>query len=236
MRAIFKRELEGYFYTPVGYVFMGVFLTLGGVFFGAGNLAERSGNMTYLLRNMSYLWMLLCPVLTMRLFAGERTKKTDVLLFASPVSYASVVMGKFLSAASVMLLTVMLTLVYPLLVAVYGTLYVPETLVAYLGFILQGGCFIALDMWVTSLSRNQVTAAIWAFGVNLLMWLVDAVCAAIQGHFMAKVLSFISLNQRFTPFCTGQLSFANVLFALVFMGVMLFFTVRMLSAGRRKGV
>ncbi|MBE5777094.1 MAG: hypothetical protein E7326_06260 [Clostridiales bacterium] len=232
MKAIFKRELEGYFHTPVGYVFMGVFLMLGSIFFGAGNLAERSGNMTYLLRNMSYLWMLLCPVLTMRLFAGERVKNTDVLWYASPVSMAQVVGGKFLSALLVMLLTVVCTFVYPLLVAIYGKLYLAETLVAYLGFILQGGCFIALDMAVTASSRSQVTAAIWAFGVNLIIWLSDAVSAALGTHALARVLAFFSLNQRFTPFAAGQLSFANMGYALIFMAAMLFVCVRVLDARR----
>ena len=232
MKAIFKRELEGYFHTPVGYVFMGVFLMLGSIFFGAGNLAERSGNMTYLLRNMSYLWMLLTPVLTMRLFAGERVKNTDVLWYASPISMADVVGGKFLSALFVMLLTVVCTFVYPLLVAIYGKLYLAETLVAYLGFILQGGCFIALDMAVTVSSRSQVTAAIWAFGVNLIIWLSDAVSAALGTHVIAKVLAFFSLNQRFTPFAAGQLSIANIGYALIFMAAMLFVCVRTLDARR----
>lgn len=232
MKAIFRRELEGYFYTPVGYVFMGVFLMLGSVMFGAGNLAERSGNMTYLLRNMSYLWMLLCPVLTMRLLAGERTRGTDALLFSSPTPLFSQVLGKFFSALLVMLLTVLLTLIYPLLVVCFGKLYLQETLVAYLGFVIQGACFIALDMMVTSLAKSQVTAAILAFGVNLLIWLSDAVSAALRGHIAADVLRFFSLNQRFTPFAAGQLSFANLLYGFLFIAVMLYLCVRMLDARR----
>ena len=80
MRAIYARELQGYFFTPIGYVFIGIFLLLSSVFFGVGNLTERSGNILILLRNMSYLWMLLCPVLTMKLVAGERQSHTDQLL------------------------------------------------------------------------------------------------------------------------------------------------------------
>ena len=95
MRAIYLRELQGYFFTPVGYVFMGVFLMLGSVFFGAANLAARSGDMMTLLRNMSYLSMLLSPVLTMRLMAGEKGRHTDQLLFSSPCPLHSIVSGKF---------------------------------------------------------------------------------------------------------------------------------------------
>lgn len=234
MRAIFRRELQGYFFTPIGYVFMGVFLLLGGIFFGAGNLAERSSNMTYLLRNMSYLWMLLCPVLTMRLFAGERSRGTDQLLLAAPVSLTSIVLGKFFAACTVMIMTVLLTFVYPILIILFGKLYFAETAVAYLGFVLQGGCFIALDILLTVLSHSQVTAAILAFGANLAIWLTDAVAAALHGHFSASVLAFFSLNQRFTPFAAGQFSTANVVYGLLFMGVMLFLSVQLLNI-RRNG-
>lgn len=232
MGAIYRRELQGYFYTPTGYVFMGVFLALGSVFFGAGNLAERSGNMMILLRNMGYLWMLLSPVLTMRLLAGERGKHTDQLLFSSPCSLSGIVAGKFFAAFTVMLLTVFLTALYPILVAIFGTLYVPETLVGYLGFIIQGGCFIALDMLVSTAAHNQITAVIFAFGVNLFVWLMDALAAALQGTWIAEALGYISLYQRFTPFAQGQLSFANILYGILFMFVMLFLCVRILDARR----
>ncbi|MBR6524603.1 MAG: ABC transporter permease subunit [Clostridia bacterium] len=232
MRAIFRRELQGYFFTPIGYVFVGVFLLLGGIFFGAGNLAERSGNMTYLLRNMSYLWMLLCPILTMRLFAGERSRGTDQMLLSSPVSLTSIVLGKFFAACTVMMITVVLTFTYPVLVILFGKLYFAETAATYLGFILQGGCFIALDILLTSLAHSQVTAAILAFGVNLAVWLSDAVATALHGHVAASVLSFFSLNQRFTPFAMGQISYANLLYSLLFMSAMLFLCVRILNRQR----
>lgn len=106
MRAIFKRELQGYFYTAAAYVYMGVFLTLGCVFFAINNLAARSSDLNNLLWMMSYLWMLLTPILTMRSFAGERKARTDQLLLTSPVSLWGVVGGKFLAACAVLLCSV----------------------------------------------------------------------------------------------------------------------------------
>ena len=102
MRAIFKRELQGYFYTAAAYVYMGVFLTLGCVFFAINNLAARSSDLNNLLWMMSYLWMLLCPVLTMRLLAEEKQKRTDQLLLTSPVSLPGIVLGKYLAAVTVL--------------------------------------------------------------------------------------------------------------------------------------
>ena len=86
MSVIWKREFRAYFYTPVGYVFLGVFLVVSSVLFYLGILQPRSGDLPTLIGEMSYLWMLVCPVLTMRLLAEEKQKKTDQLLLTSPVS------------------------------------------------------------------------------------------------------------------------------------------------------
>jgi hypothetical protein len=144
MLAIYRREIQSYFYTSAAYVFLGVFLTLGSIFFGVSNLAARSGNLLALLSELSYLWMLLSPILTMRLIAGEKRQHTDQMLFASPCPIGGLVLGKYFAACSVLLLAVLATGVYALIVAVYGKLYIGETAAGYLGLILQGCAFIAL--------------------------------------------------------------------------------------------
>ena len=159
MLAIWKRELQSYFYTPVGYVFMGVFLALSGTFFYMLILGSRSSDVLTFLGQLSYLWMLLSPVLTMRLLAEEKQKRTDQLLLTSPVSLPGIVLGKYLAAFTVMIFTVLLTLIYVLIIAMYGAVYPSELLVGYLGFILQGGAFLALDLFISGCASSQVTAA-----------------------------------------------------------------------------
>lgn len=226
MRAIFKRELQAYFYTPAAYVYMGVFLILGSVFFAVNNLAARSSDILSLLWMLSYLWMLLTPVLTMRSFAGERSGHTEQMILTSPVSITGVVAGKFLAAAVVLLLTVLLSLVYVLIAAVYGRVYVGEIVCGYLGFILQGCAFIALDMLVSARSKTVMTAAIWSLGANLALWLADVVSAAVNVDFVRRILDFISLYKRFQPFELGQFSYAGALYFIAFILLMLFFAVR----------
>ncbi|MBQ7455845.1 MAG: ABC transporter permease subunit [Clostridia bacterium] len=232
MKAIFKRELQAYFYAPAAYVFMGVFLALGSVFFAVGNLASRSGDLPSFLWNMSYLWMLLTPILTMHTYAGERKARTDQLLYTSPVSMAGVAVGKYLAGCAVLGLTVLLSAVYALIVALYGKLYVGEALCCYLGFILQGCAFLALDMLVSARARTPVTAALWAFGVNLLLWLLDVLSSAVSVAAVSRALSFVSLYKRYAPFQQGQLSYASALYFAAFIALMLFFTVRTLDARR----
>ncbi|MFR3797922.1 MAG: ABC transporter permease [Christensenellales bacterium] len=152
MRAIWKRELQAYFLTPTGYVFMGVFLLLSSVMFYLQIMQARSSDLPTFVGQMSYLWMLLSPVLTMRLLAEERQRRTDQLLLTSPVSLSGMVLGKYAAAYTVMAATVVLTLGFVAVVAVYGRVYPAEMAVAYLGFI----CGIPRLLFI---STKQVTAA-----------------------------------------------------------------------------
>ena len=232
MPAIYRKEMQSYFYTPAAYVFMGVFLTLSGLFFGLTNLRERSGNLLTLMSMLGYLWMLLSPVLVMRPGAGERAKGTDKLWYSSPCSLTAVVTGKYLAACTVLMLTIGMTFFYAAIVAIWGTLYVAETLVGYLGLILQGCAFLALDLLVSCAVASQATAVIIGVGANLAVWLSDLLADAAGGTVLESVLNFISLYQRFVPFAQGQLRFSCVLYYLAFIFCMLFLCVRVTDRRR----
>lgn len=231
MLAIYRRELKSFFYTPAAYVFIGVFLMLGSVFFIIGNLAGRSSNLLLLLSNMSYLWMLLSPILTMKLLTINQTG-TDRLLYSSPISLTAIVTGKFFAACTVMLCAVVLSFVYPILVAIYGHLYMAETLTGYVGFILQGCAFIALDMLVSCFCQSPVTASIASFGMNLLLWLGGIFAEALETKVVSDVFAFIDLYNRVEPFLQGRLNFASLIYDLSFISIMLFLCVRVLDARR----
>ena len=156
MWRIFRRDWLAYFRTPVGYVFMGVFLTLSGLIFYLYNLQNLSGDLLTFLSQLTLLVMLLSPLLTMRLISEERQKRTDQLLLTSPVGVGSIVAGKYLAAASVMLMTVFLTNLYTLIIAFCGKVYMGEWIVGYLGFSLQSLSFLALDLFVTCLDQKSV--------------------------------------------------------------------------------
>ena len=235
MLSIWKRELQGYFYTPVGYVFMGVFLTLSSVIFFLTIMQSRSSDLLTFIGTMSYLWMLLCPVLTMRLIAEEKQKRTDQLLLTSPVSLPGIVLGKYLAAVTVMLLTVLLTGLFVLIVALYGQVYPGELLVGYLGFVLQGCAFIALDLFISGCTSNQVTAVVAAFGANFVLWMLDLIQSAIRIDWVNGLLSFFSLYERTEPFLMGQLSFASVGYDVFFAAAFILLTIHAMDARRYRG-
>ena len=222
MNTIRKRELQGYFYTSVGYVFIGVFLIISSILFYVGILKPRSGELPNFIYTMSYLWMLLCPILTMRLLAEEKQKKTDQLLLTSPVSLPGIVMGKYLAAVTVLLITAGMTLRFVLVVASYGRVYPAELAVNYLGFILQGCALVALDLFLSGCAGTPVTAAVLAYGANLMLWILDEMYSLIQADWISEILKFLSLYRRNENMIRmGQLSIAAILYDFSFIAAFL---------------
>ena len=231
MILIWKRELQGYLYTPVMYIFLIVYLSLSSIFFVIGNIAARSGNMLSLLSNMSYLWMLLTPVLTMRLLsAGD--SGGDQLLYNSALPLSSIVIGKYLASVTVLLAAILLSWLYPVLIAVFGTLYWQETLAGYLGFFMLGLDFLAVDLLVASLTKTPVTALVAGFGVNLFIWLSDLLLKVVAVPGISGAAEAISLYRRLSPFLSGRIGLGDIVYNLTFAMLMLFFCVRILELRR----
>lgn len=233
MTAVWRKELRSFFLTPVGWVFMSVYLALASLFFYLDILATRSSELLRFIMDLNLLWMFLTPVLTMRLLAEERARRTDQLLFTSPASAAAVTLGKYLAALTVMLATVALTFVYVLVIALYGRVWPGELLTGYLGLIFQGCAFAAVDLLVSAFVRTPVNAAAAGFGVNLALWMVD-MAAEKAPRWLSAILSSVSLYERNYPLMMGQLSFASLLFFASVTAMALGLTVLVLGRHRWK--
>ena len=233
MRAIWKRELKSYFETPVGYAFLGVFLLVSSLLFYGSILRQHSGDLPTFIGQMSYLWMLLSPVLTMRLLAEEKQKRTDQLLRTSPVSLTGIVLGKYLAAVTMLLITALATGMYAAVVAIYGRIYPAELVVNYLGFVLQGCCFVALDLYLSGCAGTPVIAAVMGFGANFLLWMMDLIRDEVSLPWAAETLEFLSLYSRNEPFLMGQMSWAGVVYEISFSALFLVLTI--LHLDRRRG-
>ena len=206
MFAIFKRELRAYFLTPIGFLYMGFFLLATGIFFTFGNLLSQRSQYTGFLGSILFIYLFAVPLLTMRLFSEEKRQKTDQLLLTSPVSIARIVGGKFLAALALYGMTLAVTVFYTVVIAVYGDLAVWETLGSYLGFLFLGASYIAVGLFVSAGTENQITAALVSFFALLMIWIIDPIAQAAPsdiraGLIFAAVLAagavfFLYLNTR----------------------------------------
>jgi ABC-2 type transport system permease protein len=206
MFAIFKRELKAYFLTPVGYLFMGLFLLLTGYFFTQSNLFTGYSQYAGFLGSVLIIYLFAIPILTMRLFSEEKRQRTDQLLLTSPVSIAGIVCGKFLAALAVFSGTLVVTVAYAVVIALYGDLQLWETLGSYIGFIFLGACYIAVGIFISAGTENQFIAALVSFFALLFILLIDYVGQIVPSDMRSGIISmsvllaaliiFLYLNTR----------------------------------------
>ena len=175
MLTIFSKELKSYFHSAVGYIFMTVFLLISGLFFALYNLVQGSGYYNDVIFNMTFIFLFLVPILTMKMLSNESREKTDQLLLTSPLKVWEIVMGKFLAAVALFVITVCITFIYPIILSKFGQIALGEAIGGYIGFILMGACFISVGLFISSLTDNLVTAGVGTFGALFLIWIIDSV-------------------------------------------------------------
>jgi len=250
---IFKKEMRLYFTSPVAWVVFTMFLLIGGYFFysifafytlasmqSAMNPAMgRDLNVTDsvmrpLFSNISVILLLLMPLVTMRLFAEERRSGTIELLLTYPVRDGAVLAGKYLAAFALYAIMIALTLLYPGIVVYFARLEWGPVLTGYLGLLLMGGTFIAVGVCASSLTENQIVAAITTFGVLLLLWVLGW-SADYAGGTAGRVLQHLSLLEHNDSFAKGVLDTKDIIYYANFIVLALFLTLRSLEARRWNG-
>jgi ABC-2 type transport system permease protein len=228
MLAIYKRELKSYFYSPIAYVIIGLFFVFTSILFMLSNLYATNADMSGVIGTMGFLLIFFVPIITMRSIAEDRKNGTEVLLATSPVTLTSRVIGKFLAAFTVFMSITVLTMIYPLILSAYGKLSFGILFGQYLGFILMGFAFIAVGIFASSLTENQIIAAVIGVVMLFIVWLLDAVSTSIGG-FIGKVMQWISLMTRYQDFNYGDLKLSNVVYLISVAVIFIFLTIRIID-------
>ena len=250
---IFKKEMRLYFTSPVAWVIITMFLFIAGYFFYsifafytlasmqsamnpqmARELNVTDSVLRPLFSNVSVILLLLMPLITMRLFAEERRSGTIELLLTYPVRDGAVLVGKYLAALALYAIMLALTLLYPGILIYFARVEWGPLLTGYLGLLLMGATFLAVGIFASSLTENQIVAAITTFGTLLLLWVVGWSAEYVGGPW-GRVLSHLSILEHFDTFARGVLDTKDVIFYLDVTIVALFLTLRSLEARRWKG-
>jgi ABC-2 type transport system permease protein len=273
--AIARREIRTYFTSPLAYVVIGVFLFLCGVFFfsylrGFSDLCLRFSNNPYYSQMLNVndmvirpvfnvigiIFLLMIPVVTMRLLAEERKSGTAELLFTCPVTTGQVVLGKYLGAAFLLIVMISGTLAYPLLMVTMRSAAGPDimpTLVGYLGVLLMGLAFLGVGLLISATTENQIVAAVGAFGALLFLYIIDFLARTVTttlasmmntvtfglweraglglgGPTLGDLLAKLSLTDHFQDFRKGLLDTEHVVFYLSVVFLSLFLTQRVVES------
>lgn len=250
---IFKKEMRLYFTSPIAWVILTSFALITGYFFYSifaffslasmqsmmNPMMGRELNATDsvlrpLLSNISVILLLLMPLVTMRLFAEERRSGTIELLLTYPVRDGAVLLGKYLAALAVYAAMLAITLVYPGIVLYFTRVEGGVLLTGYVGLLLMGATFLAVGVFASSLTENQIVASITTFGILLIFWVLGW-SADYAGGMWGRVLTHVSLLEHFDSFAKGVLDTKDILYYVDFTVVALFLTLRSLEARRWKG-
>ena len=241
---IFQRELRSYFQSFIAYALIAVFLLLAGYFFYSDLIMYVMWSFSkvnfrkiweFYFNDVRYLLMLTIPLLTMRLFAEEKKLGTIELLWTYPIRDWELLAGKFLASLFFLFLMLAFTTVYPIITHILYDIDIAPLSAGYLGLFLLGSSFIACGILISSLTENQIVAALGTYGVLLMFWFLTW-NEAIANEKVVNILLNISLFDRLLTFTRGAIDLRDVIFFLNFHGFFIFLTMLSLSTRKWRGM
>ena len=245
MFAIYKKELRAYFISPIGYVYTGIFLAAAALICAFTTLQQASYNTSNYFQYLIFTFIILIPLLTMRLFSEERKMRTEQLLMTSPVTITGMVFGKYLAALTLFVSSVLVSCInfFPLVSYAIaeqnansaGVHVGPEggqIVGCLVGLVLLGACFIAVGLFISSLTENQLSAAVISVATIAVMLLIGVFSDKIRVQWLRAVIDWISVLNRFDHFAYGLFDFSALLYYLSITGIFLFLTVRVYEKRR----
>lgn len=225
MWAILKKEVKSYFLSPIGYVFIGLFLAMCSVFFYLDVIVYGSLQFENMFYSASTILTFIIPILTMRMFAEERKLGTEQLLYTSPRSTASIVMGKFLASVFVIVITEICTLFYLAILYFFGTPHIQTILVTLLGFLMLSMAYISFGMFASSLTENQIIAGVITIGFFIITWFLPN---------FSPVFESLSLINMFNKFPSGLIAMEEIATYVTFTAFFVILTIIILQ--RKKSI
>ena len=226
MTAIFKREFRALFCNVTGWIFVGVTMFFYGLYFTIIQLMQGYGNIAHTLSAITFITLITAPIVTMRIFSEERKNKTDQLIMTAPVSTIKIVLGKYLALAATFGICIILMALSPLLLSFFGEVPFLTGYVALLGFFVYGLTALAIGMFVSSLTENQLISAVVSFVLLFLGYVMTNLTNMISasGNVLTKVLNCYDLYTPVNDFMGGNMNLVNLVYYLSIIALCLFLT------------
>jgi ABC-2 type transport system permease protein len=249
--AVAGKELRSYFASPIAYIVTGFWALVFGYFFyvmlyfflqrsqQAMGMGPQSVNVNqdmirYVLSNASVVVLFVLPAITMRTYSEEKRSGTIELLLTSPLTDLQIILGKFLGTLALYGAMLLVTVLYIALLFWFGRPEVKPILAGYLGLLLLGGCFLSIGLFISSLTKNQIVAAVITFVTFLMLWVIDWMASDATGT-TATVLRYLSITGHFEDFSKGIIDTKHVIYYLSLITFGLFLTAKAVDTERWKG-
>ena len=233
MKAIFKREILSYFTSPIGYIFVAVYLAISGAVFWFANLRAGSSSPSAYFIIMMFFYIILIPLLTMKLMSEERKLKTEQILLISPVSLFEMVFAKFLAAYTLFAGTFLVSCLEFCVVYLYSdSVNTANIISSAAGVLFLGGAFISIGLFMSSLTENQLIAAILSIFSIFVMLALGLVSSGIGFEPLRILVKWLSVFDRYNDFTYGLFSLSAVFYYVSIVVVFLFLTIRIYEKRR----
>lgn len=228
---ITAREFKSYLASPMAYIVIGIFLALTGFSFGSSSATYSETSISGFLQIGSLLLLLLTAVLTMRLLAEERKLGTIELLLTAPVRDSEIILGKFLGSLGIIAVMLVLTFYYPILLKVFGDPDIGPIATGYLGLFLLSCASLAIGIFASSLTSNQIVAAVVTGGILFGLWFLGSAADYLPSA-LGDVIGYFSLSNYFPDFITGIIDTRGIVYYLSVTALFLFLAIRSLENSR----
>ncbi|MCK9244963.1 MAG: ABC transporter permease [Candidatus Marinimicrobia bacterium] len=246
---IYKRDLKGYFSSPIAYVVIGLFLIVTGIFFylllssflqySYAMMMQRQNipvNVNLMMirpffLNMSVIVLFVIPMITMRSFSEEKKSGTMELLLTSPLTNWQIILGKYLATFTLYFVMVMVTFLFMVFLFIWGKPGLGPILISYLGILLMGLVLIAVGNFISSLTENQIVAAVGTFGATMLLWVIGF-AGDFAGKVFGELFKYLSIVNHFEDFSKGVFDTSHLVYYLSLTFIMLFFTYQSIESSK----
>ena len=234
MFAIYKREMRAYFTSPVGYMFCAIFFAVSAFLFMLYNVqAGENASYPAYFSILLYLFIIIIPLLTMKLISEERKMRTDQLITTAPVTLAGIVMGKYFAALTMFGGSFIVTsLIYYIPLSMYGIPNVAMYMGCVIGVFLVGSAFISIGIFISSLTENQFISALGTIGAIIFLLLVSSLNNYINNEVIRNFLSGLSVTSRYADFANGIFRYDALFYFISLSAVFLFLTIRVFEKRR----
>ena len=232
MGAIYRREMGAFFTSGVAYVFLTVFTLLSGIFFFFGVIASGTTETSPLFSSMFIVVLFLIPILTMKLLSEEKKNRTDQGLLTAPIGLWSIVLGKYFAALTLFVIAESVIFIYSLILAYLGDVVWPSLLGNYFAMLFLGAAFIAVGLFISSLTENQMAAAVASMLALFVLYLFDSLASNVSIDFIRKIMLSFSFYSRYVEFTRGVFNLTSVVFFVSVAFIFNFLTVRVLDRRR----
>lgn len=215
MSNIIKKELNDFFINPIGYIILTAFYLLSLIMFFINNILRLSSSYTGFYMAVSYILILLCPAISMKSFSSEYRQSTDNIIFTYPIAVKDIVLGKFIAMSIFLSMNLIMLCNFSIIIALYGEFYFAEFFIGLIGLQLEGMAFLAINLFIASLTKTSASCVSLQISINLFIWLINIFNGNKINSALKILFNIVDVNSHYNSFAAAQISFSNIAYFLM---------------------